>query len=66
VRSQAPTAVGKENPKLAALKRKHFTKKGRAARIAYAMKTMDQFHWDFGFDDETLKWVAEDPDIEHF
>ncbi len=64
-RSRAIATERKENPKLAALKRRHFTKKGRAARIDRAMKTLDQFHWDFGFDDETLKWTAEDPDIEH-
>jgi hypothetical protein len=66
IRSRRQSADGKENPKLAALKRKHFTKRGRAARIDHALKTLNQFSWDFGLDDETLKWAAEDPDIEHF
>jgi hypothetical protein len=58
----APT----ENPKLAALKRAHFTKKGRAARIARAKKTLEEARWDTGLDIETIKWIAEDPDLEFF
>ncbi len=66
IRSPAAVAGGKENPKLAALKRKHFTKKGRAARIDHALKALDQFRWDLSLDDEALKWIAEDPNIEQF
>lgn len=54
-----------ENPKLAALKRAHFTKKGRAARIARAKKALEEFKWDLDLDAETIKWLAEDPDIEY-
>jgi hypothetical protein len=57
----APT----ENPKLAALKRAHFTKKGRAARIARAKKALEEARWDTGLDMETIKWLAEDPDLEY-
>ena len=63
-RSRTNVGASKENPRLAALKRKHFTKKGRAARIDHALKALEQFRWDFSLDDATLKWIAEDPDIE--
>jgi hypothetical protein len=59
----APTPA--ENPKLAALKRAHFTKKGRAERIARAKKALEEFRWDVDLDTETIKWLAEDPDIEY-
>lgn len=65
-RPRVPGGAIKENPRLAALKRKHFTKKGRASRIARALKALEQFTWDFSLDDATLKWIAEDPNIEHF
>jgi len=55
------------NPKLAELLRKHFTKKGRAERIARAEKAWNEaveiastFK---NIDDETWKWIAENPDL---
>ena len=54
-----------DNPKLAALKRAHFTKKGRAARIAHARRALEEARWDTGLDIETIKWLAEDPDLEY-
>ena len=56
------------NPKLAAVLRKHFAKKGRAARIARAheaLRVIDEIGPTFKLDNETLKWIAEDPDLEH-
>jgi hypothetical protein len=54
-----------ENPKLAALKGAHFTKKDRSARISRALKTLEKFEWDFDLDPETIRWIAEDPDLEY-
>jgi hypothetical protein len=57
------------NPKLAALLRKHFTKKGRAERIARAEKAwkeaMEIASTFKKLDPETVKWIAEDPDLEY-
>lgn len=58
-------AAPPDNPKLAALKRAHFTKKGRAARIARARKALEEFRWDVDLNTETIKWLAEDPDLEY-
>lgn len=66
VRSRA--AVGRENPRLAALKRRHFTKKGRAARIAGARQAfaeIERIGSTFKLDNETLKRLAENPDLEY-
>ena len=60
----ADAATG-ENPKLAALKRAHFTKKDRSARISKALETLEKFRWDLDLDPETIKWIAEDPDLEY-
>jgi hypothetical protein len=60
-------SINGENPKLAALLRKHFAKKGRAARIARAheaLRVIDEVGPTFKLDNETLKWIAEDPDLE--
>jgi hypothetical protein len=67
-RSRERRSVNGENPKLAALLRKHFAKKGRAARIARAheaLRVIDEVASTFKLDEETLKWIAEDPDLEH-
>jgi len=63
-----PAAAPAENPKLAALKRAYFTKKGRAARIARAQQALieiDKIGSTFKLDKETVKWLAEDPDLEY-
>jgi hypothetical protein len=60
----ADSATG-ENPKLAALKRAHFNKKDRSARISKALETLEKFRWDLDLDPETIKWIAEDPDLEY-
>ncbi len=55
------------NPKLAALLRKHFTKKGRAARLARAEKALQEMREigaTFKVDDDTWKWVAQSKDLE--
>lgn len=57
-----------ENPKLAALKRRHFVKKGQAGRTARAEKALrviDEVGSTFDLDIETLKSLAEDPDLEY-
>ena len=55
------------NPKLAALLRKHFTKKGRAervARAAEALQVMREIGATFKVDDDTWKWIAQYKDLE--
>lgn len=67
-RSREPHRFAGVNPKLAALLRKHFTKKGRAARMARAkeaLRVIDEVGSTFKLDNETLKWIAEDPDLEY-
>ena len=57
------------NPKLAKLLRQHFTRKGRAARIARAAeawRVIEEVGSTFKkLDPDTIKWIAEDPDLEY-
>lgn len=57
----------KTNPKLKALIRKQLPAKGRAERIARAEKAWQEIHKlaDIykNLDIETIKWLAEDPDL---
>ncbi len=64
-RADSTAGAQAENPKLKALLRAHFTKKGRAARIARARKALQEARWDTGLDRETLIRLAEDPDLEY-
>ena len=63
--SSKPARHVRENPRLAALKRSHFTKKGRKARISRGLQALERFRWDLDLDAETIRWAAENPDIEH-
>ncbi len=58
-------AATEENPKLAALKRAHFTKKDRSARISKALEALEKFRWDLDLDPETIKGSRKDPDLEY-
>jgi len=57
------------NPKLAALLRKHFTKRRHAERIMHAQEALsviEEVASSFKkLDAETIKWIAEDPDLEY-
>ncbi len=57
------------DPKLAAFIRKHWPAKGRAQRIARAEKAwkeaMEIASTFKKLDPETVKWIAEDPDLEY-
>jgi hypothetical protein len=64
-RADSTAGAQAENPKLKALLRAHFTKKGRVTRIARARKALEEFRFDVDLDMETIKWVAEDPDLEY-
>ena len=57
----------KETPKekLAELKAKHFSPKGRKLRIAKALETLKRPGPTFKLDRETVKWIAQDAEIEH-
>jgi len=65
-RTQSP--VPAENPKLAELKRRYFSKKGRTARIKRAEQALieiDRIGSTFKLDKDTVNWLAEDPDLEY-
>lgn len=66
---QKAFASPKMSPKLAALVRKRWPARGRAERIARAQKAWEEaMKIASAFkkvDAETLKWIAEDPDLEH-
>jgi hypothetical protein len=57
----------KEAPKnkLAELKAKHFTLRGREQRIAKALETLNRPGPTFKLDRETVKWIAQDVEIEN-
>jgi hypothetical protein len=57
----------KERPKdkLAELKAKHFKRKGRQERIAKALDILNRPGPNFKLDRETVKWIAQDIDIEN-
>jgi hypothetical protein len=63
--SPKPARHSHKNPRLAALKRSHFTKQGREARISRGLQALERFQWDLELDPETIRWAAEDPEIEH-
>jgi hypothetical protein len=50
---------------LAELKAKHFSPKGRKLRIAKALETLKRPGPTFKLDRETVKWIAQDAEIEH-
>ena len=56
----------KDTPKdkLAELKAKHFTTKGRKQRIAKALEILSRPGPTFKLDRETVKWIAQDVEIE--
>jgi len=67
VRPHSASANG-ESPRLIALKRQHFTKKGRAARFARAQQALaeiEKLGSTFKIDNGTLRWLAEDPDPQY-
>ena len=57
----------KEKPKdrLAELKAKHFSPKGREQRIAKALETLKRPGPTFKLDRDTVKWIAQDAEIEY-
>jgi hypothetical protein len=59
--------ASKETPrdKLAELKAKHFTRKGREERIAKALEILSQPGPTFKLDKETVRWIAQDLEIEN-
>jgi len=54
--------IGKD--RLAELKAKHFTPKGREDRVARALEILDSPGPSFNLDKETWMWVAQDVEIE--
>ena len=56
----------KETPKnrFAELKAKHFSSKGREHRIAKAMEILNRPGPTFKLDRATVKWIAQDAEIE--
>jgi len=46
------------------LKRSHFKREGRQARVEAALKALEEAAFDYGLDAETVRWIAEDADLE--
>ncbi|MDO8585949.1 MAG: hypothetical protein Q7T82_02815 [Armatimonadota bacterium] len=46
------------------LKRAHFRLEGRDERIANALKALEEATENYPLDAETVRWIAEDKDIE--
>jgi len=59
--------ASKDTPRdrLAELKAKHFTPHGRKERIAKALEILSRPGPTFKLDKETVRWVAQDADIEN-
>lgn len=59
--------VSKDTPRdrLAELKAKHFTLDGREERIAKALEILSRPGPRFKLDKDTVKWVAQDVEIEN-
>jgi len=57
----------KENPKnrFAELKAKHFSSKGRKRRIAEALEVVNRPGPTFKLDRDTVKWIAQDVEVEN-
>lgn len=59
--------ASKDTPRdrLAEVKAKHFTPQGRKERIAKALEILSRPGPTFKLDKETVRWVAQDADIEN-
>jgi len=59
--------ASKETPKdrLAKIKTRHFTPKGREDRIAKALEILSRPGPTFKLDKETVRWIAQDVEIEN-
>ena len=47
------------------LKAKHFSSKGRDRRIAKALEVLNRPRPTFKLDRDTVKWIAQDADVEN-
>ncbi len=57
-----PTASGRR--KFLALKRAHFREEGKEERIRKALEALKKATVDYGLDADTVRWIAESPDLE--
>ena len=46
------------------MKRRHFRPEGREQRIREALKALDEAIVKYPLDAETIRWIAEDKDLE--
>jgi len=60
---RAPKETRKD--KLAELKARHFTPKGREQRIAKALEILKRPGPTFKLDRKTVKWIAQDVELEN-
>ncbi len=60
----SPTAT--RHAELLALERKQFAKSGQEARVERALEALKGLRVDFELDPETVRWIAQDIDIEEF
>jgi hypothetical protein len=60
----APTA--NRHAELLRLERRQFTTSGRTERVSRALEALRGLRVDFNLGPETLRWIAQDADIEEF
>jgi hypothetical protein len=60
-----PASKDTSKDKLLELKAKHFTPEGREERIAKALEILSRSGPTFKLDKETVKWIAQDVEIEN-
>ncbi len=61
--SNATTST-RPNPAFLKLKRAHFRKEGREERIQKAVRALKKATSGCGLDADTVRWLAESPDLE--
>jgi hypothetical protein len=65
MRAQRNAAVSaRPNPAFLKLKRARLRKEGREERIQKALRALEKATLDYGLDADTIRWLAESPDLE--
>ena len=62
----ADLAPGSHAPELQRMLAEHFSPAGREERVKRALHALDNLRGSIKLDLETVKWIAQDPDLEEF
>ena len=62
----ADLAPGSRAPELQRMLAEHFPPEGREERVRRALQALDNLRGSIKLDLETVKWIAQDPDLEEF